>query len=123
MLTCLPDISLRHVEARRGKPRPGLLDEIEKPSGAAADVEERELALIASGKNLVQRDERLAADRIGGAIEQHLDLGVVALGGISRHPAAGLEVEILQVIGRALAACLLAQHLVQAALLAAAVDL
>ena len=100
--------------------RPGLLGEIEKSSGATAGIKECQFALIASGECFVQRRQRLPSHGVGCAIEQHLDLRVIALSGIVRHPAAGLEVEILQIIARALAARFFAQHVVVGAALATA---
>src|SRR6516225_5961398 len=72
----LLDIGFRHVEPERGQARPGLLEEIEEAPGAAADIDEAQAPLIAPGKYLVQRDERLAADRIRGAAKKHLDLDI-----------------------------------------------
>ena len=118
----VPDIGIRHIEAVNGKPRPGLFDEVEKAAGAAADIQKRKLALIAAGEDLVKRRQRLPPDRIGAAVEQHLDLGVVALGGVIGHPAAGLEMEILQIVARPLAAGLAVEHLVMHRLLAALMD-
>ncbi len=119
----LGHVGLRHVDPQRRQARPGLLDEVEKAPGAAAEIDEPQAALIAAGEHLVQRRQRLPPDRIGGALEQHLDLGVVALGRLVRHPAARLEVEILQIVVGPLAAGLRAQHFPPLALLAAAVDL
>ncbi len=48
-----------------------------------------------------QLGQRHAAHGIGGALEQHLDLGVIALRGILCQPAAGLVMEILQIVIRA----------------------
>ena len=76
----LRDVRLRHVDPERRKARPGLLEEIEKAAGAAADVEKSETALIAPGKSLVQWRQRLPSRGIGGAVEQHLHLGIVAPG-------------------------------------------
>jgi hypothetical protein len=78
--------------------------------------------LVAPGENLVQRRDRLPARGIGGAVEQHLDLRVVTRGGVIGHPAAGLEVEVLQIVGRALAFRVLVQHLAAPAAFAATVN-
>jgi len=51
---------------------------------------------------------------MGGALEQHLDLDVVALGGLARHPAARLEVKILQIVVGPFALRFRASHLVRA---------
>jgi len=76
----LSDVSLRHVDPERREARPGLLEEIEKASGAAADVEKPETALIATRKHLVQWKQRLAARCICRAVEQDFHLDIVALG-------------------------------------------
>ncbi len=80
------------------------------------------MPLITAGENLGKRRQHLAARRIGGAMQQHLDLSVVAAGGIACHPAAGLEMEVLEIIGGPLAAHGLAQHLTRIAILATAVN-
>src|SRR5207248_868615 len=77
----LRDIAVRHVETDNREARPSLLDEVDQAPGATADIEELELSLVAAGEDFMQRDERLATDRIGRAVEQHLNLGVVALRG------------------------------------------
>jgi hypothetical protein len=116
-------VAASKIEPDHGKPRPRLLDEIEKPAGAAGDVEQSQSALIAPGEDLMQRRQRLAAHRIGTALEQHLDLRVVAIGRILREPAAGLIVEVLQVVVRALARGRFGHHLAIALALAPAMDL
>ena len=55
--------------------------------------------------------------------KKHLDLGVVSLSGIVCHPAARLEVEILEVVARSFSARLLVQHFVIRAAFAASMDL
>jgi hypothetical protein len=76
----VPDVRLRQIEAQRGKPRPDLLDEIEKAPCAAANVEKSQFALIASGNNFVQLRKGLPSRGIGRSVEQHLDLGYRMLG-------------------------------------------
>src|SRR5262249_36571557 len=98
----LGEISLRHVDADCGKPRPRLFDELEKSPGAAADVDEPQPTLIASGEDLMERQQRLTAGGVGGAVEQHFHLSVVAPRRFARHPATRLIVEILQIIIRTL---------------------
>jgi len=88
MTLCVSDVSIGHVEPDDLKARPGLFDEIEKSSSATADVEKPQLALIASGKYLMELRLGLAPHRIGCSVEQDLDLRVVALGGLIRQPAA-----------------------------------
>src|ERR1700681_2813160 len=107
----LGDVSLGHVDAQRSEARPSLLEKIKRASGTAADVEKLEPALIAPGENLMQRRQSLAAGGIRGSMQEHLDLRVVAPRRIPRHPAARLEVEILQIVARPLAAGFLAQNL------------
>src|SRR5712692_8249269 len=118
----LGDVSLRHIDSESREARPSLLETVEKTSGAAADVEQLEEALIAPGEKLVQRRQRLSSGRIGRPIEQHLDLGIVSLRRILRHPAARLEVKIPKIVVRPLATRVLGQHLPVVAVLAAAVD-
>jgi hypothetical protein len=71
----------------------------------------------------MQRRERLPSRGICCPVEQHLDLCVVALRRVFGHPAAGLEVEILQIIARPLVASFGVQHFAYSSTLAATVDL
>src|SRR5262245_59573214 len=119
----LRDIVVRQVETNDGKARPGLLDKVDQAPGATADVKKLELPLIASRKGLVQRNERLATDHIGRAVEQHLDLDVVALRGVVGEPAAGLEMEVLQIVCRSFAARFIGEYLALLAAFAAAMDI
>src|SRR5262249_11151949 len=107
----LDQVSLRQIDADGRQPRPCLLAEIKETAGPAADVEQAQAALIASGEQLAERHQRLASGRIGRTLEQHLDLRVVPPRRVRRQPAAGLEMEILQIVVRPLAAGVLAQHL------------
>src|ERR1700676_1390107 len=122
MTSRLCDASLGHVDAQRGEARPGLLETIESESGTAADVEQPEAALIAPGENLMQRRQCLSPGSIRGSMQQHLDLGVIAQRRITRHPAARLEVEVLQIVSRPLAEGLLAQDLPMLAAFTAAMN-
>src|SRR5262249_17375887 len=63
----LGDITVRQVETDYREARPDLLDEVDQAPSAAADIKKLELPLITPGEDLVQRNERLAPDRIGGA--------------------------------------------------------
>src|SRR5690242_13236354 len=119
----MSDISIGHVEPEGVKARPGLLHEIEKSSGAAPDVEEPQLALIATGKKFVELRQRLASHRIGRSVEQHFNLGVISLGGIIRHPAARLKVEILKIVAWPLGARVGVENFAICAGLATAMDL
>src|SRR5262249_5342721 len=65
MAAGLRHVVVRHVETDDGEARPSLLDEVDEASGATADIKKPELPLVAPRKNLVQRNERLAADGIG----------------------------------------------------------
>ena len=76
----LPDIGLGQIEADDGKPGPGLLDEIKKAPSAAANVEKHQPALVASGEDLAERQQRLTPRGVRGAVEKHFDLRIVALG-------------------------------------------
>jgi hypothetical protein len=80
------DISLGHVEPDGGEPEPRLFDEIEATSGTAADVEKPEAALIAPGKYLVARPQRLPPGRVGRSAKKHLDLRIpIIVGGTAIH--------------------------------------
>src|SRR5260221_6073412 len=59
---------------------------------------------------------------IGRSVKKHFDLDVVAPRRIMRHPAARLEMEILQIVAGPFAACFLAQHLKVLAVFTTAVD-
>src|ERR1700720_801061 len=107
----LCEVSLGHVDAQRWEARPSLLEAIETASGTAADVEEPEAALIAPGENLLERRQCLSPRGIRGSMQEHLDLRIVALRRILRHPAARLEVEVLKIVTRPLAKCLLTADL------------
>jgi hypothetical protein len=97
-------VSIGHVEADNLQSRPGLLHAVEKSPSTTADVEQAELALIASGKYFVERWQGLAPHCIRCAVEQDLDLGVIALSRLICQPAARLKVEILQIVARPRAA-------------------
>src|SRR5262249_39821370 len=98
-------------------------DEIDEAPGATADVKEFELPLVAPGEDLVQWNERLATDRVGRAVEQHLDLDVVALRGVLGQPAARLEMKVLQIIGGPPAADIVGEHRAHLTRLAAAMNI
>jgi hypothetical protein len=82
--------------------RPGLLDEAQEPACAAGNVEQPHLALVAACHMFAERHQALAAHGVGAAGKQHLDLGVVELGGMLAQIAVGLVVEVLQEIVRQL---------------------
>jgi hypothetical protein len=81
-----------------------------------------QLALIALGEDLMQGRQHLPPHGIGGPAEQHLNLGIVALGRVLRHPAAGLKVEVLEIVAGSFATGLLGEDLAVPAALAPAVD-
>src|SRR5258708_27002870 len=122
MTSCLGDISLGHVETYGGEPWPSLFEKIESTSGAAAHVEKPETALIAPGKYLVERPQRLSPSSVGRSVKKNFDLGIVALRRFMRHPAPRLVIEILQIVAGPFAACFIAQHFKVLAVFTAAVD-
>ena len=73
-------IGLRQIEAGDWQARPRLLDKIEQSPGAAAYVEQAQPSLIAAHEDLVKRRQRLSPHGVGRALEQNLDLRVVAVG-------------------------------------------
>src|ERR1700716_2167000 len=118
----LPDIGLGQIEAERGQPGPALFDEIEKAARPAANVEKTQPALVAPGEDLVERRPRLTPRGVRGAVEEHFDLRLVSPGSLVRHPAARLEMEILERVAGPLPARLLGQYFAVVAALPAAVD-
>jgi hypothetical protein len=116
------DIWHRHIEPEGRKPRPGLLGKIKKTPCPAADIEKPQFALVSSGKNLVELRQGLPARCIGSPVEEHLDLRVTSTRRIVRHPAACLEMEILQIVAGPLPAPPLSQDFVVRAALAAPMD-
>jgi len=70
----------------------------------------------------MERRQRLAAHRVGAPLEQHLDLGVVAVRRILGQPATGLVVEVLQVVFRPLSRCRFGQHFAVGIALASSMD-
>src|SRR3546814_3738030 len=92
------------VESRHGKAWIVVLDECQEPAGAAGDVEQPRLADAPGPEVLRQRNQRLTAHRVGPAREQHLDLIIVETRRVPAEIAAGLKVEVLQVIARVAAA-------------------
>ena len=73
-------IGLGKIEAERGQPGPALFDEIEKAARPAANVEKTQPALVAPGEDLPERRQRLTPRGVRGAVEEHFDLRIVALG-------------------------------------------
>jgi len=99
-----------------------LFDLIEEAPGTAADVEKSKLALIASGEHSSQLRQCLTTNGIGSPIEEHLDLGVVPFRRLIRHPAARLEMEVLEIIVWSLPDSVFVQDLTVTPTLSAAMD-
>ena len=78
--------------------------------------------MVASGEDLTERRQRLTPRDVRGAVEEHFDLRIVPLGSFVCHPAARLEMEILQIVAGPLPARLLGQHFAVVAAFPAAVD-
>jgi hypothetical protein len=99
-----------------------LFEKIEEAPCPASNVEKSQFALVPSGKNFMELRQRLPAGRVGSPVEEHLDLRVVSTRRIVRHPAACLEMEILQIVAGPLPAPPLSQDFVVRATLAALMD-
>lgn len=65
----LAQVSFRKIEAKDGKPRPHLLDRIEKTPRTAANVEQSQPALIAPSEDLSQLRQSLPTHRIPCSIK------------------------------------------------------
>ena len=118
----LGEIGRAEIEAGELHAGPGVVQEGEQAAGAAADIEAREMALVAARHPVGDRFQRTTAHDVGGAGEQHLDLGVVDRGGMLAEPAVALEVEVLAiVVGQPIA--LLAGRQLFALAVAARIDL
>src|SRR5262249_55152832 len=104
------------------KPWPGLLNEIKESPCATTNIKKLQFALIASSKSFIKLRQCLASNGVGRSVQKHLDLGIVSFSGIVRHPAIGLEVEILQIIARSLPTRSLAEHFVVRVAFAASMD-
>src|SRR5688500_140440 len=117
------DIWLGHIEPEGRKPRPCLFEKIEKAPSPAANVEKSQLALITSGKNFMELRQGLPARGIGCPVEEDLDLRVISPRRIIGHPAARLEMKILQKVARPLPVRSVTQDFVVSVVLAAPMDL
>ena len=81
-----------------------VLDEGQEAAGAAGDVDQAGVGAAPAFHEPRQGHQGLAPHGIGAAAEQHLDLMVVEFRRLAAHPAAGLVVEVLQVVARVVAA-------------------
>jgi len=100
-----------------------LFDEVEEASGPASDVNEPQFALITPGESFRKWQQCLTPHGVSCSPEQHLNLRVITIGGFLRQPTTRLEMEILQVVVWAAAACLFSEHVMRAVALATLVDL
>ena len=89
-----------------------------QPTSSAAQV-----ALVAARHPLGDRLQRAAAHDVGGAGEQHLDLGVVDRRRMLAEPAVALEVEVLAVVVGQAVALLAGRQLVVERAVAPRIDL
>jgi hypothetical protein len=64
------DVRLRQIDPKNGKLRPDLFDRVDKSSCTAADIDNLQLALVPSGKNLMKLRQRLPPDRVCRAVEK-----------------------------------------------------
>src|SRR5262245_3323785 len=116
------NIGFGHVQPDCWEPRPNLLNGIKKSSGAAANIEKSQVALVPTSKDFTELGQCLPADRIGCPVKKNFDLGVIPLSRIVRHPAARLEMKILQIIARPLSARFLGQNFGSCAAVAASMN-
>src|SRR6185436_6383268 len=100
MASSLIEIGLREVEAGQGQAWKGLFQEAQKAAGSAGDVEQAEIALVASAQELSDRRDALAAHGVCRSGEQHFDLDIVETGRLIGQISASLIVEVLQEIVR-----------------------
>jgi hypothetical protein len=88
-----------------------LLNRPNKSPRTAADIKQPQFTLIPASKDFAELRQNLPADRVRCAVKEYFDLGIISLGGILRHPAARLEMKILQIIARSFSARFLSQDL------------
>jgi hypothetical protein len=115
------DIRLIHIKPEDRK-RPSLFEKIEKAACLAADVEKFQFALVSSTEKFMALRQGLPACCIGCLVEEHLDLRVISTSRIVCHPAARLEMEILQIVARPLPGLSLRLDFIMRAALAASMD-
>src|SRR6266849_4387079 len=122
MPLCLLEVSLGQIDSDGGQAGPSLLEKVEKASGATANVEKSQVALIAPGEKLMKRRQHLSPGCIRCSLKKDFDLRIVSLCRLLRHPAARLKVEILEIIIGPLALCLRTQDFTILTDLAATMD-
>src|SRR5215467_2748189 len=91
-------VGVRQVKALKAYGRIGEPELAQEPSGAAADVEERDLALVASVHELSDRAQCRAPHGAGSAHEQGFNLHVIKACRALRKVTAGLEMKVLSVV-------------------------
>src|SRR5262245_41209882 len=94
----LIEVGVRQVEALKAHGRIGEPQLAQEPSGAAADVEQSDLALVASAHELGDRAQCGAPHGTGGTHEQGFDLHVIKACRALRKVTTGLEMEVLSVV-------------------------
>ena len=95
----LGEVGAAEVEADDRQARVVVLDRAKEPARAAGDIQKRLVGETAAFQMPGERHQGLTAHRVGGAVEQHLDLKIVQLGRVLAQIAVGLIVEIAQVVG------------------------
>jgi hypothetical protein len=65
-----------------------LFEKIEEAPCPATDIEKSQFALVPSSEDFMELRQSLSARRVGSPVEEHLDLSVIAISRIVRHPAA-----------------------------------
>src|SRR5690606_33218734 len=91
---CRREIETRGVDARkRGEHL------TQETAVAAGEIDVFDAPLILPAERARKLAERDAAHGVSGAAEQHFDLRVIELRTVLAEPAAGLVVEVLQIIG------------------------
>ena len=96
----LVEIGARQVETLQPHGRVGEPHLPQEAPGAAGDVEQRDVPLVAPAHELGDGAQRRTPHGAGGAHEQRLHLDVVEPRRFFREIAAGLEVEVLRVVVR-----------------------
>src|SRR6516165_4991989 len=97
----MSDVRLGHVNPEYRKFWPDLFERVDKSSCPTPDIDNLQLALVLAGKDLMKLWQRLPPNRICRAVKKNLDLRVIQFGGLLRHPATRLIVEVLEVVARA----------------------
>src|SRR5262245_19846828 len=98
MPPCLIEVGARQIETLEAHGRISEPELAQKPPGTTADVEESDLALVASAHELGNGAQRCAPHGPGGAHEQGLDLHVIKARRALGEVATGLEMKVLCVV-------------------------